>query len=380
MHFELDQEQRLIRETVREFSENEIAPVAAEYNRKGEYPEEIIQKASELGIAISWIPEEYGGSDMDALADAIIKEEVCRADPGVGYAIISQGNGGRMILQFGTDEQKETYLTGLANGMTGAIAITEPDAGSATRYMRTRAEPDGDELVLSGEKTFITNATEADFLLVMARTHPDSQPGEKEGISAIIVDLPCDGVEVEKIDMMGLDAGRTGQVVFNDARVPRENVVGEENNGYHQLLEWFNASRNYVGPTAVGIAQGAYDEALAYATEREAFDKPIGEYQAIRHKLADMVIEIEASRLLCYQSAAHQVEHGQASPFLASMSKLKASEVAERVASDAVQIHGGYGYSKEFDVERYYRAAKVMQIIEGTSEIQRDIIGKHVLR
>lgn len=379
MDFQLDQEHRLIKETVRDFCENEIEPVAGEYNRMGKYPEGIIEEAADLGIAISWIPEEYGGSEMDALADAIIKEEVCRADPGIGYALVAQGNGGRMINEFGTEEQRETYLTALAEGQTAAIAITEPDAGSATRYMRTQAEPDGDELVLSGEKTWITSAPVADFMVVLARTDPDSEPGDRNGISAIIVDMPCDGIEVDKIDMMGLDAGRTGTVVFNNARVPRENVIGEEGEGYKQLLWWFNASRNYVGPMAVGIAQGAYEKAVEYANEREAFEKPIGEYQAIRHKLADMVTEIEASRLLCHQSAVEQTQQEQASTFLASMSKLKASEIAETVASDAVQVHGSYGYSKEFDVERYYRAAKVMQIIEGTSEIQRNVIADHVL-
>lgn len=377
MDFDLDQEHRLIRDTVRDFCENEIKPVADEYNRAGKYPADLVQEAAELGIAVSWIPEEYGGSEMDALADAIIKEELNRADPGIGYAISAQGNGGRMILEFGTETQKETYLRGLAEGMTGAIAVTEPQAGSATRFLRTEARPDGDELVISGEKTFITSAPVADFLVLMAR-HPDSEPGEKEGVSAIIVDLPCDGVDIDKIDMMGLDAGRTGQIVFDEARVPRSNVIGEEGEGYGQLLRWFDASRNYVGPMAVGVAQGAYELAVDYADQRETFGQAINQYQAIRHKLADMATEIEASRLLCYQSASEQVTQGQASPLLASMSKLKASEIAEEVASDAVQIHGGYGYTKEFAVERYYRAAKVMQIIEGTSEIQRNIIARHV--
>lgn len=379
MQFEFDQEHRLIKESVREFSENEIKPVAQEYNNKGKYPADIVSKAAEIGINVPWIPEKYGGSGMDVLADAIVKEEVCRADPGIGYSIVAQGNGGRMILEYGEEEQRKTYLTALANGQTSAIAITEPNAGSATRYMRTQAEPDGDEFVLNGEKMWITSAPVADFMVVMARTGPDSEPGDKDGISAIIVDMPCDGVEVEKIDMMGLDAGRTGQVVFDNARVPQENIVGEEGDGYPQLMDWFNSSRNFVGPMAVGIAQGAYEQAVEYAKEREAFQKPIGEYQAVQHKLADMATEIEASRLLCHQSAMKQVREGKASSFLASMSKLKSSEVAENVASDAVQIHGSYGYSKEFDVERFYRASKVMQIIEGTSEIQRNIIARHVL-
>lgn len=378
MHFKLDQEHRLIKETVRDFCENEIEPVAAEYNREGKYPADIVEQATKIGINVSWIPEKYGGSEMDALADAIIKEEVCRADPGIGYSIVAQGNGGRMILQYGSEDQKETYLSALAEGQTSAIAITEPAAGSATRYMQTRAEPDGNELVLSGEKTFITSATVADFLVVMARTDPESQPGDRDGVSAIIVDMPNDNIEVEKIEMMGLDAGRTGTVVFNDARIPRENVIGEESKGYKQLLDWFDASRNYVGPMAVGIAQGAFERAVEYASQRETFGQPIDQYQSIQHKLADMRTEIEACRLLCHQSAVEQDEQGQASSFLASMSKLKSSEVAESVASDAVQIHGSYGYSKEFDVERFYRAAKVMQIIEGTSEIQRNIIARHV--
>lgn len=379
MRIELDEEHRLIRQTVRDFCENEIAPVADELNRNGEYPESIVEAAADIGIAVPWIPERYGGAGMDVLGDSIVKEEVCRSDPAVGYSIVAQGNGGRMILEAGTEAQRETYLRGLADGMTGAIAISEPDAGSATRYMRTRAEPDGDELVLSGEKMWITNAPEADFMVVMARTAADSTPGDRDGISAIIVDLPCDGVTIDKIDMMGLDAGRTGQVVFSDARVPRENVIGAEGEGYPLLLSWFNSSRNYVGPMAVGIAQGALDEAVGYARERETFGKPIGEYQAIRHKLADMKVETAASRLLCYQSAYLQDVGDGASPLHASMAKLKASEVAESVASDAVQIHGAYGYSKEFAVERYYRAAKVMQIIEGTSEIQRNIIADQIV-
>lgn len=379
MTFELDQEHRLIKDSVREFCENEIKPIAREYNRNEKYPHDILSKATEMGINVPWLPEEYGGSEMDVLANAIVKEELCRADPGIGYAIAAVGNGGRMIEEFGTEEQRETYLNGLGEGMIGAIAITEPDAGSATRYMRTQALPDGDKLVLNGEKMWITNAPVADFMLVMARTDPESEPGDKDGVSAIIVDLPCDGVEIEEIDMMGLDAGCIAQVVFDDARVPRENIVGVDGEGYSQMIQWFNGSRNWVGPMAVGMAQGAYEQAVAYAKEREAFEKPISEYQAIRHKIADMATEIEACRLLCYNSSAMQDDRGRASTQLASMAKLKSSEIAEKVASDALQIHGSYGYSKEYDVERFYRAAKVMQILEGTSEIQRNVIASQVI-
>jgi alkylation response protein AidB-like acyl-CoA dehydrogenase len=315
---------------------------------------------------------------MGGMADALIKEETCRADPSIGFTLDTTF-GGRMILLFGTDEQKEEYLPKLASAeLTGAIAISEPDAGSANRYMRTRAAIEGDEYVLNGEKMWITNAPVADYLLVMARTDPESMPGDRDGISAILVPTDLDGVNISTLDLMGLDTGRTGQVVFDDVHVPRENLVGNEGEGYAHLLDWFNVGRNYVGPMALGIAQGAYDLALQYAPEREAFGKPISEYQAIRHKLANMATDIEATRLLCYQSAQLQDE-GETSLKLASMAKLMASEVAEEVASEALQIHGGYGYSTEFAVERYYRAAKVTQIVEGTSEVQRNLIASAVL-
>lgn len=377
MQFEFDQEHRLLKRTVQEFADEEIRPVADEYNREGKYPEDLVAKGADVGIIGVWIPEEYGGAGMGALADAIIKEELCRADPGIGFAL-EPAIGGRMVNRFGSEEQKESILPRLASGdLVGSIAISEPDAGSANRYMRTQAVPDGNEFILDGEKMWITNGPVADYFIVIARTDPDSEPGDADGMSVLLVEREAPGVEVKTLDLMGLDPGRTGQILFSDVRVPRENLIGEEGEGYQQLLAWFNESRNFVAPMALGMAQGAYDLALEYASERNAFGQPIDEFQAIRHKLADMATEIDAARLLCYRSAAKQ-DAGETSPRYASMAKVKTSEVAESVASDALQIHGAYGYSKEFAVERYYRAAKVTQIIEGTSEIQRNIIADRI--
>lgn len=377
MDFEFDQEHRLLQQTVREFAQNEIRPLGGELTEEDEV-EPIVQKAEEVGLIGVWIPEEYGGAGLGPTAEAIVKEEFFRADPGIGLALDTAA-GSRMIHMFGRDEQRERYLPELASAESkSAIAISEPDAGSANRYMRTRAEPTGDGYLLNGQKMWISHAAVADYLTVFARTDPDSTPGDRDGISAFLVETEMDGIEINPIELMGLEPHGVGEIVFDDVELTADHLLGTEGEGYYHLLDWFNQSRNYVAPMALGIAQGAFELGLEYARQREAFGQKISEFQAIRHKLADMATEVEAARWLCYNSVT-KAERGETSPRLASMAKLKTSEIAESVASDSLQIHGAYGYSTEFDIERFYRAAKVMQILEGTSEIQRNIIASRII-
>ncbi|ELZ97847.1 acyl-CoA dehydrogenase family protein [Haloferax sulfurifontis] len=380
MDYSLTDEQRAIREEVRRFAENEIAPVAVEYDEAEAYPADVVRKAAEMGLTGAHFPVEYGGVGYTSLENAIVTEELFAVDPGIGLCITSAGFGAEAIISFGTDDQKERFLPPITDGesVMGA-AISEPQAGSDVTSVRTRAEKDGDEWVINGSKMWITNGSVGDYFVVMCRTDPDADD-RYAGFSQIIVEADRDGFAAEKITgKMGIRASDTAELVFDDVRVPAENLVGTEGMGFLQLMQFFDETRTAVAAQAVGIAKGACERALDYAREREQFGRSIGDFQAIQHKLAEMHTATEAARQLTYKSAwSVDNDEGQLTT-LASMAKEFASNVATDVADEAVQIHGGAGFVNDHDVERLYRDAKITQIYEGTTEVQKNIIARELL-
>jgi alkylation response protein AidB-like acyl-CoA dehydrogenase len=379
MDFELTDEQKQLRKAVRDFAEEEIRPVATEYDRAEEYPWEVVEKAAKNGLLAPQIPMEYGGAGYDVLETAIFIEELFAADPGIGLCVSSTGFGTEALIEFGTDEQKERFLEPVAAGesISGA-AISEPDTGSDVSSVSTRAEKDGDEWVINGNKMWITNGSVGDFFVVLCETDPDAE-GRYNGFSQIIVEADRDGFEAEKITgKMGIRASDTAELILDDVRVPEENLVGTRGMGFLQVMQFFDETRTGVAAQAVGIARGAAERALAYAEEREQFGRAIGEFQAIQHKLSDMHTNVEAARTLTHKSAwSVDNADGQLTK-LASMAKEFASRTAVENADECVQIHGGAGYVDDFDAERFYRDAKITQIYEGTTEIQKNIIAREL--
>jgi alkylation response protein AidB-like acyl-CoA dehydrogenase len=379
MDFELPAEIEQIRNEVRKFGENEIEPVANEYDREEKYPHEVVDKATEMGLVGASIPVEYGGAGYSVLESSIIAEEMFAIDPGIAFCILASSFGTEAIEEFGTEEQKEEFLEPVARGekISGA-AISEPDTGSDVSSVSTRAEKDGDEFVINGNKMWISNGTVGDFFVVLCKTDPDAE-GRYNGFSQIIVESDRDGFKADKITgKLGIRASDTAELIFDDVRVPEENLVGNRGMGFLQQMQFFDATRVGVAAQGVGIAKGAAEAALEYAQEREQFGQPIAEFQAIQHKLSDMFTKTEAARNLTYK-AAWQVDQGEDITKLASMSKEYASRVAVDVANEAVQIHGGAGYVDDFPVERFYRDSKITQIYEGTTEIQKNIIARELL-
>jgi acyl-CoA dehydrogenase len=379
MSFQLSNEQRAIKEAVREFAEDEIEPVAREHDENKEYPEELRRTAAEYDFVAPNIPTEYGGAGMELGSSILVTEELWRADPGIGSAIGSAGFGTSMIIKYGDEWMKEEYLPPIAAGDSASCScISEPAHGSDAAGMETRAEKDGDEYVINGNKMWITNGTVADVGVVMTKT----DPGERhKGITAFLVPTDTEGFKTEKIDnKLGIRASDLAEVILDDVRVPAENIIGEENKGFYQLMDFFASGRTSVAAQAVGAAQGALDAAKEYAGEREQFGQKIGEFQAIQHKLAEMATNVEAARSLTYRAASH-VEDGddQTAARYASMAKLFASERAVEVADEGLQVHGGAGYVTDHAAERYYRDARITKIYEGTSEIQKNIIADRLL-
>jgi len=374
MAFKLDGAHDAVRRAVREFGEEEIRPVAQEHDENKEYPLELRKKAAEYDFVAPSIPEEYGGAGMDPISRTIVTEELWRADPGIGSAIGSAGFGTSMILEYGDEWMKEEWLPQITAGEAASFsAISEPAHGSNVAGMETRAEKDGDEWVINGNKTWITNGTVADVGVLMAKTDPGE--GHK-GITAFLVPAESDGFVPTKIDnKLGIRASDLAEIQLNDVRIPEENVIGEVNKGFYQLMEFFAAGRASVAAQAVGAAEGALDAAIDYASEREQFGQKIDEFQAISHKLAHMATQVEAARSLTYRAASHVAdEKDDEAVKLASMAKYFASEASVDVADDAIQVHGGAGYVTDHPVERFYRDARITKIYEGTSEIQKNII------
>ncbi|MFX3625497.1 MAG: acyl-CoA dehydrogenase [Ectobacillus sp.] len=378
MEFTLTRETQMIKEMVRDFAEKEIAPKAVYYDRTGEFPYETFQKMGELGLLGIPFPEQYGGSGGDTISYALAVEEIGRACGGTGLSYAATISlGASPIYYFGTEEQKQKYLVPMASGKTlGAFGLTEPNAGSDAGGTQTRAVLDGDEYVINGEKCWITNAEYSKTIIVTAVTGGDERG--KNRISAFIVPTDTPGLKISSpYDKMGVRASNTCEIILEDVRVPKENILGDPNKGFSQFLYTLDGGRISIAALAVGIAQAAFEKALKYAKERKQFGKPISSFQAIQFKLADMATEIELARNMVHKAAWLKDNH---KPFSkeSAMAKLFASETASRVAAQAVQIHGGYGYMREYEVERYMRDAKLLEIGEGTSEIQRLVIARQL--
>ena len=377
MEFELSPEQREIQALAREFAEAEIEPHAADWDREHRFPRELYTKLAELGLMGACVPEEYGGAGTDFLSYILVLEELSRADAGVGVTVAVHTSAVTLpILAFGTDEQRARFVPPLARGeVLGAFALTEPEAGSDAGSLRTSATPDGGEWVISGSKQWITNGSHAGTFLLFARTDPGT-PGAR-GVSAFVLDAEHVRVTREE-EKLGLNSSSTVDLVVEGARAGDDRLLGEEGKGFRVAMATLDGGRIGVGAQALGIAQAAYDTARAYALERRQFGKRIADFQAIQWKLADMSTEIDAARLLVYR-AAWRKQQGLPHTEEGAKAKLFASELARRQTAEAIQILGGYGYTKEFPVERYYRDAKITEIYEGTSEIQRLVIARSVL-
>jgi alkylation response protein AidB-like acyl-CoA dehydrogenase len=378
MDFALSPQHEEIRRTVRDFAEREIIPVADEIERKGEFPHDIIRKAAGLGLLGVPYPEEVGGTGLDSLAYAITVEELSRASGSVGIIVSAHTSlGCNPLYLAGTPEQKDRYLRPMASGeVLGAYGLTEPGAGSDSRGTRTRAHRDGDEWILNGSKRFITNAGVAGTYIVTAVTDREAESGK---ISAFIVEADTPGFSIGRMEeKMGLHASNTGELIFTDCRIPAANLLGDEGEGDKLFLKTLDGGRIGIGAMALGLAQAAYEAASAYSKERRQFDRPIASFQGVAFKIADMAVGIDAARLLVYR-AAWLKDCGKPYTTEAAMAKLFASEVARQVTNDAIQVHGGYGYVTEYHVERYLRDAKLTEIGEGTSEIQRLVIARNIL-
>jgi butyryl-CoA dehydrogenase len=378
MDFALSTQHEEIRRTVRDFAERRIIPVADELERKGEFPMEIIREAAGLGLLGVPYPEEIGGTGLDSLAYAITVEELSRASGSIGIIVSAHTSlGCNPIWLSGTDEQKERYLRPMASGeVIGAYGLTEPDAGSDSRGTRTRAHRDGGSWILNGGKRFITNAGVAGTYIVTAVTDREEGSGR---ISAFIVEADAPGFSIGRMEeKMGLHASNTGELIFEECRIPVGNLLGAEGEGDKLFLKTLDGGRIGIASMALGLAQAAYEAASGYAKERRQFDRPIGSFQGVAFKIADMATRIDAARLMTYR-AAWLKDAGRPYSTEAAMAKLFASEVARDVTNDAIQVHGGYGYITEYKVERYLRDAKLTEIGEGTSEIQRMVIARNLL-
>ena len=380
MDFELTKSQKEIQLAAREFARGEFdKELALELDRTHEFPTQIWKKACDLGFVGVHFPEKYSGQDLGVLENIIIADEFCARDSTIGSAIILSGFASECVLRFGSEELKQKFLPAVAEGqMLSGGAFTEPDHGSDITSMDTMAVRDGDEWVINGTKTFITNGGLAGFYSVMCQTDSECQPSYR-GISLILVEAERKGVTATDVgDKMGIHMMATAELNFKDVRVPASNLIGEEGKGFYQVLEFFDESRILVAAQALGIAQGAYDRALAYVKEREQFGRKIAQFQVTQHKLADMATKIELARLITYK-AAWNYDQGRIDPKLTSMAKMYAARTAVEVADEAIQLLGGYGYMTEYEVERFYRDAKITEIYEGTKEIQKNTIASAIL-
>lgn len=376
LNFEFTEEQEMFRDTIRDFAANEVEPLIEEYEAKEDFPKELFPKLGEMGFLGIVFPEEYGGVGMDKVTDCIFSEEMGKVNAGMTMCINAHvGLSMFPIYKFGTDAQKEKYLIpGIEGKIIGSLGLTEPNAGSDARSIRTQAVKEGDKYILNGTKTWITNGNMCDYAIVAAYT---DKTKKGEGISLFIVDKDCPGFTVgAKIHKLGHKAADTGELIFENCEVPEENLlVGQ--GGFNGAMGTLLGARITHAAKSVGIAQAALDYALQYSKEREAFGRPICKFQAISFKLADMAVKVEAARLMVYK-AAWLYSNDKKCLKEASMAKLYAAEMVQEVATEAVQVLGGYGYGVEYPVERYYRDAKLASLTEGTSEVQRIVISREL--
>ncbi|MDP7464885.1 MAG: acyl-CoA dehydrogenase family protein [Candidatus Marinimicrobia bacterium] len=372
------EEHKMLRDMVRDFARNEVKPLAQELDEKGGFPHESVKKMAELGLmGIPW-DEKYGGTGMDTMALVIAIEEIGKVCPSTSATMMAHTSlGTAPIAVFGTEEQKEQYLPGLASGkQIGAFGLTEPNAGSDAGNTQTRAILNGNEFIVNGEKAFCTNAGEASIIIFTAVM---VENGEEKGISAFVIDADTEGLSLNPPEKkMGWCGSDTRSVFFRDMRIPKSSVLGNPSKGFKQFLKTLTGGRITIGALGIGTAQGAFARALAYSQEREAFGKPIHKFQGVSFKLSDMATQIEAARHLVYH-AAWKKDQGLSVIREAAMAKLFSSETAMMVTTEAIQVLGGYGYIKEYDVERFFRDAKILEIGEGTSEVQRMIIARELI-
>ncbi len=377
---ELTAEQTDIRRAAREFAEGEFRERAREFDEQESFDPALIRRACDHGFVGTFIREEYGGAGLGFLENALITEEFWRVDPGCGQAILASTFGAELLQVFGTEEQKKTYLPPLVKGeAVMGFAITEPEAGSDVISTTTRAEKRGDKFVINGEKMFITNGTTARFLLVFCLTHKDDRDPHRRH-SILLVETRSPGFKAKKITgKLGIKASDMAEVTLTNVEVPLQNLVGRESYGFAQLMDFFNRSRPHVAAQGVGVAQGALEMAIAHVKKRRAFGQTLANFQGIQFKLAEMATRIEAARGL-YWRAAYLLDKGHMDVGLISMAKWFAGEVGVSVANEALQLHGGYGYISDYDVQRFYRDAKIVEIYEGSKEIEKGIIARELMK
>lgn len=377
---ELTQEQNDIRRAAREFAEGEFKERAREFDEKEDFDLSLWKKACENGFVGSFIKEEYGGLGLGFLEHSLISEEFWRVDPGCGQAILSCTFGSEMIQAFGTEEQKRKYLRPLAAGEAiMGFGITEPDTGSDVASIRTRAERKGDTYVINGSKMFTTNGCIADWVLVFCLTHPEERNSHRR-LGVILVETDRRGFSAGKITgKMGIRANNTAELSLSGVEVPAENLIGREQEGFNQLMDFFNKTRNHVAAQGVGVAQGALELAIGHVKKRRAFGTTLSSFQGIQFKLAEMATRIEAARGLYWRSA-YLLDKGKADPRLISMAKWYGGEVGVYVTNEALQLHGGYGYIADYDIQRFYRDAKIVEIYEGSKEVEKAVIARELLK
>jgi alkylation response protein AidB-like acyl-CoA dehydrogenase len=380
MDFELTKSQKEIQKAAREFAKGEFdRELALEMDKKHEFPTKIWKKACDLGFVGVHFPEAYSGQDLGVLENVIIADEFCARDSSIGSAVMLSAFASECVLRFGSDELRQKFLPPIAEGqMLSASAFSEPGHGSDITSLDTAAVRDGNEWVINGTKTFITNGGMAGFYSVLCKTDTDCQPSYR-GSSLILVEADRDGVNVSDVgEKLGIHMVATAELNLKNVQVPASNLIGEEGKGFDQVLEFFDESRILIAAQALGTAQGAYNRALAYVKEREQFGRKIAQFQVTQHKLADMATKIELARLLTYK-AAWNFDQGRIDPRLTAMAKLYAARTAVEVADEAIQLLGGYGYMTEYEVERFYRDAKIMELYEGNRQIQKNTIARAIL-
>jgi len=380
MDFQLSEVQRDVKRAAREFAQGEFPKVARESDRDETFDMSLLHKARELGFVGLFIDEKYGGMGMGFLETALVMEEFWRVDPGTGSQLMCQSFGSEMILLFGTEDQKERYLRSVCEGgKIGAVAVTEPDAGSDVLSVATRAIRKGGGYVVNGSKMFISNGDIADFFVTLCLTNPDAEK-KTDRHSVIVIDGESPGIERSKIrGKLGIRAHDTAEITFKDVWALGKNLIGKEGKGFECFMAFFNRSRSYIAAQGVGIAQGALDLALNHVRKRKVFGKTLASSELVQVKLAEMATLVEAARNLTYK-AAWKIDQGIADPALTAMAKWYAGEVGVKVVDEALQLHGGYGYIDEYDISRFYRDAKIVEIYEGVKDVEKLVIGRHLVK